>query len=126
MFDVIQPAFLLPTTAYPKLQGFGEAVVACNMPKPCQFPSLDSCQRRFLCTHKRVDLAPHPVVGFLLQEGDTEKFPHALGFKSLDPIFRVSKQGPCFTAVKEDGGDKRLVELERACKANGVAPPYPV
>ena len=25
--------------------GFGEAVVACDMPKPCKFPSLDSCQR---------------------------------------------------------------------------------
>ena len=23
-------------------------------------------------------------------------------------IFRVSKQGPCFKAVEEDGGDKRL------------------
>ena len=36
--------------------------------------------------------------------------------------FRVSKQGPCFTAVEEDGGDKRLVELELAFKADGVAP----
>ena len=62
----------------------------------------------------------------MLLVGDTEKFPHALGFKSLDPIFRVSKQGPCFTAVKEDGGDKRLVELELACKADGVAPSDPV
>ena len=50
-----------------------------------------------------------------------EKFPQALGFEGLDPSFRVSKQGPCFTATEEDGGDKRLVELEVACKAVGVA-----
>ena len=35
-------------------------------------------------------------------------------------------QGPFFTAVDEDGDDKRLVELELACKADGVAPPDPV
>ena len=46
----------------------------------------------------------------------------ALGFESLDPFFfRVSKQGPCFTATEEEGSDKRLVELELACKADGVA-----
>ena len=27
-----------------------------------------------------------------------------------------------FTAVEEDGGDKRLVELGLACRADGVAP----
>ena len=91
-----------------------------------QFPSLDSCQKCFLCTHKEVYLAPHGVVGLVLKTRDTEKFPHALGFESLDPFFRVSKQGPCFTAVEENGGDKRLVELELACKADGVAPLNPV
>ena len=65
--DVVQPAFPLPTTASPTLQGvlkdgLGEAVVACDMPKPCEFPSLDSCQKRFLWTHKEFYLAPHPVV----------------------------------------------------------------
>ena len=31
---------------------------------------------------------------------------------SLDPLsFSVSKQGACFTAVEEDGGDRRLVEI---------------
>ena len=34
--------------------------------------------------------------------------------------FRVSKQGTCFTAVEDNGGDNRLVELKLACKANGV------
>ena len=48
LFDVVHPVFPLPTTASPTVQGaledgFGEAVVACDMPKPCKFPSFDSC-----------------------------------------------------------------------------------
>ena len=27
--------------------GVGEAVLACDMPEPCKFPSLDSCQKSF-------------------------------------------------------------------------------
>ena len=51
--DVLYPAFPLPTTASPTLQGtrkdaFREAVVECDMPEPCKFPSLVSCQKRFL------------------------------------------------------------------------------
>ena len=119
---MVHPAFLLPSTASSTLQGFltggsGDAVVACDMPEPGKCPSLESCQKRFLWTHKEVDLAPRPVVGLVLQVGDAEKFPQALGFGSLDPFFRVSKQGPCFTALKEDGGDKRFVWLQPACKA---------
>ena len=71
--------------------GFGEAVVACNMPKPCKFPSPDSSQKRCLWTHNEVDFAPHPVVGLVLQVEDSEKFPEALDFIRLDPFFRVSK-----------------------------------
>ena len=67
-FDVVHPAFPLPTTASSTLQGalkdgFGEAVAACDMPEPCKFLSLDNCQKRFLWTHKEVNLAPHPVEG---------------------------------------------------------------
>ena len=98
----------------------------CDMPEPCKFPSLDSRQKRCLWTHKEVDLAPHPVVGLVLQVGDAEKFPRALGSENVDPLPRVSKQGPCFKAVEEDGGDKKLIQLELACKADGVAPPDPV
>ena len=47
--------------------GFGQAVVACDMPELRLFPSLDSCRKRFLRTPKEVDLAPHPVVGLVLQ-----------------------------------------------------------
>ena len=71
--------------------------------EPCKFPSLDSYQM-FLWTHKEVDLAPHQVVGLLLQVGVAEKFPHVVGFESLDSFFRVSKQDSCFTAVEEGGG----------------------
>ena len=66
---------------------FGEAVVACDMPEPCKFPPLDSCQKRFLRTHHDGNLAPHPVVGILIQVGVAEKFSQALGFESLDPFF---------------------------------------
>jgi len=57
--------------------GFGEAVVSCDMPEPYKFPSLDSCQKRFPWTPKGVDLAPHPVAGLVLQVEGAEKFPHA-------------------------------------------------
>ena len=100
--------------------------MACDMPEPCKFPSLDSCQKRFLWTHKEVDLAPHPVADLGFQIGDAEKFPQALGFESLDPFLSVSKEGPSFTAMEEDGGDERLVQLELACEADGVALPDPV
>ena len=76
--------------------------------------------------HEEVDLAPHPVVGLVLQVEDVERFPHALGFENLDPFFRVNELSPYFTTIEEDGGDKRLVELELACEADGVAPPDPV
>ena len=52
--------------------------MACDMPAPCKVPSLDSRQKRFLWTHKKVDLAPHTAVGLLLRVGNTEKFSHAL------------------------------------------------
>ena len=58
----------------------------------------------FLWAQKEVD-APHPVVGLVPQVGDAEKFPQALGLVSLDPFFRVSKQGPCLTAIVENGDD---------------------
>ena len=92
--------------------GFGEVVRACEMPKPCKFLTLNSCQKRFLWTHKEVDLAPHPVSGLVLQVGDVENLPRALGFEGLDPLPRDSQQGPRFTAKEEDGSDKRLEELE--------------
>ena len=90
------------------------------MPEPCRFPSLDSCQKRFLWTHKGVDLAMHPAVRLVLQ-GDVEEFPQAWILFSSE-----QQAGSMFTAIEEGGGDKRLVELELACKADGVAPPDPV
>ena len=78
LFDVVHPAFPLLTTALPTLQGalkdgFGQAVVARNVPESCEFPSLDSCQKRFLWAHKEVGLAPHPVIGLVLQIVGAEK-----------------------------------------------------
>ena len=79
LFDVVHQAdFPLLTTASSTLNG--EAVVACDMPEPCKFPSLDSCQKRFL----GVDLAPRPLFGLVLQVGDAKKFPQQLDFESQD------------------------------------------
>ena len=119
LFDVVRPAFPLPAMASPTLQGalkdgFGEAVVAYDMSEPCKFPSPDSCQKRLMWTHKEVDLTPHPVVGLVLQVGDAEVSSGTWFRKPGSPSFfhRVSKEGPCFTAIEEDGGDKRFVELD--------------
>ena len=62
-----------------------EAITVCDMPEPCKFPSLDSCEKRFLWTQKEAELAPHPVISLVLPVGDTEKFCHVHGFESLDP-----------------------------------------
>ena len=77
-------------------------------------------------THKEADLVPHSLAGLALRVGNAQKGPRALGFESVDPFVRVSKQGPCFTAVEKDGGDKSLEELELACKTDGLALPDPV
>ena len=61
--------------------------LSCDIPKPRKFPSLYSSQKRFLWTHNEVDLAPHPVVGLVLQVGDAKKLPQALSFEGLDPFF---------------------------------------
>ena len=59
------------------------------MPEPCKFRSLDSCLEKFLCDF---DLAPHPVIGLVLQVEDTEKFPLAPDLESLGPFFFKSQQ----------------------------------
>ena len=64
-------------------------------------------------TRKMILLCTQSLV--LCSEQEIQKFPHAFGFKSL--------QGPCFTTVEGDEGDKRLMEFQLACKADGVAPP---
>ena len=76
LFDVVHPAF-----------GIDLAVEARDIPEAWEFPSLDGCQKRFLRTHKGVDLAPHPVVGLvLLQAGDAEQFTQAFGLERLEPF----------------------------------------
>ena len=68
--------------------GFGEVVVEHDMPKPCEFPSLDSCQKRFLWDYKEVELASYQVVGLVFQVRYAKEFPQALGFESLDPFLK--------------------------------------
>ena len=80
---------------------FPEAVSARDTSEPREFPSLDSYKKRFLCAHKEVDLAPHPVVRLVLQVEIAEKFSLDLSLESLDSFLRVSKQGPCFTLTRD-------------------------
>ena len=108
LFDAVHPACPLPTTVSPTLQGtlkdgFGEAVVACDMPEPCKFPSLVNCRKRFLWTLKEVDLVPHPVVGLVLQAGDAENFPQALGFEILVPFFFRSQRAGSLLHIRRGG-----------------------
>ena len=92
-FDADHPAFPLQTTASPTFQNalndsFHQAVVACDVPEPCKFLSLNNFQKRFLWTYKEVDLAPHAVIGLVLQVGDMEKFPSCIcAYPALDLNF---------------------------------------
>ena len=44
-----------------------------TFPPKCKFSSPDSCQKRFLWTHKEVDLVLHPVVGLEVKEHSCAK-----------------------------------------------------
>ena len=85
LFDVVHPAFPLPTTASPTLQGvlkdgFREADMARDVSEQCEFPSPNSCQKRFLWACKEVDLASHPAAGLVLHVGEAENFDWSAGF----------------------------------------------
>ena len=97
--------------------------MACDMSERCEFSVLHSCQKGFLWTYKTVDLAPNPVVALVFQVGDAEKFPRALGFESVDPFLRVSKQISCITAKEKNKGAKRIVHFEFACEGASVTTP---
>ena len=88
--------------------------MAYEMPGPCKFPSFDSCQKRFLLTTKNLILLRTQSLALCSKWEIRRSFLMHLVSKSLDPFFRVGKQGPCFTAIEKNGGDKRLVELELA------------
>ena len=94
------------------------------MPLPWEFPSLGGATSG--STSSVTGLAPHPITCLVLQVGDTEKFSQALRLESVDPFLRVSNHSPRLTAVEEDGDDNRLVQLELACEADGVASTGPV
>ena len=54
------------------------------------------------------------------------KVPQKLGLVTLDPYLSVSQQGLCLTAFGDSVGDRRLVQLDPAGRADGVALPAPV
>ena len=73
------------------------------MPISCKFPSLATCQSRFLCAHKKTSLTQHPVVGFALQARDVQKLPQVPGLETWIFFSTVSKQGPRLVAKEDDG-----------------------
>lgn len=81
-------------STYPRVPCFGEAVVASDMPEPCEFLSINSCQKKFLWAFQEVDLPQYLVFGLVLQVKDVEKFPQAFVLKSRDLFLRVNTQGP--------------------------------
>ena len=76
--------------------------------------------------HSEIDLARYPVVCLMFYVGGAKKCSKALGLESLDPFLSVSRQGPRLTTIMEGGGDRRPVQLDLACEADGGAAPVPV
>ena len=56
---------------------------------------------------KEIDLAPHPVVGLVLQEGEAEKSYPALSLESLGHFLGVRMQGSCLAVIEQDGDATR-------------------
>ena len=69
---------------------------------------------------KESNLGMHPVFGLVFSVRDVE-FSQAFGLKSIIPS--VSRRGPCFTILGEDGDDRRFIQLNLACEAESVASP---
>ena len=81
------------------------------MPKPCKFLSLDSGRKRFLWTHKEVDLEVSSYTWF---RKPGSFFSESASRVHVSLTFKK-------TEVKRD-----LTQLELACEAEGVASPDPV
>ena len=101
----------------------GEAVVACDMPEQCKFPFLESCQKRFLWAHNEVEFISRWCCAPSRRYGEVSS---NTWFRRPGSFFQSQQAGSCFTAVEEDGGNKRHVEVELARKGDGVASPDPV
>ena len=59
-------------------------------PNHASFRLFDSCQKRFLWTNKKADLASHPVVGLELQVRDVVSQLVSWRFKSSKPQRTIS------------------------------------
>ena len=62
----------------------------------CELPSLDSCQKGFLQTHKEVALAPHQVVGTVLLAGDAEKVFSCIWSRKPGSFSQSQQAGPIY------------------------------
>ena len=128
LFDVVQTAFPLPTRRRPPSKVSRRMVLerlSWRVPCPNHASFRLSTVARggsILWTHKDVDLAPNLVVDLVLPVGARcGEVSSGTRFRKPGSFFRVNKQGPYFTAIEEDGGDKRFVRLEFAWEAESVA-----
>ena len=88
--------------AWPTLQGwFCRGCLGVQLSQTMQVSVSRQLPEEVPWTHKEVDFALHPVVGLVLQEGDTEKFPQALGFERMDTFFFSQEAGSMFLSCKE-------------------------
>ena len=90
-------------------------------PNYASFPSLDVARREYCGPKRESILLRTELLVSCSKHEMRKKCPQTLRFEGLDSFLRVSQQGPCFTALEEDGGDKRRVQLERAFEAECVA-----
>ena len=101
LIEVAHPAFPLLITALPTLQGalkdgFGETVMAFDVPEPCKFPFQGICQKTFVWTHKELDLALHLAVVPVLPSRRCGEVSSCTWFQKPGSFFSIRKQGFMF------------------------------
>ena len=102
------------STAHPTKCAEGWFGRGCDMPKPWEFPAVDIYQMRFLWAHKIDDLALHTVVGFVLQEGNTQKIPKVLSLQKTGSFCLSQPASSMSHSHRRWWDDKRLVQFELA------------
>ena len=113
-----------PHSKVPRIMILGSLSLPVACPNHARFHSLTVARKGSCGPTKKLILLRTQSVVFcsLLQVGDLYgKVSSCTWFRKPGSFFfLVSKKDLCFTAVEEDGSDKRLVELGHVYKADGV------
>ena len=118
LFDVV-PAFPLPTTTSPTFQGDLKMALErlswrVTCPNRASFRLLIVARRGSCGLTRKFILLRNQLLVLCSKKEMRRSFQIS---KAWILFFRVSEQGPCFTAIVEDGGDKKRVQLELAFEA---------